>query len=603
MSCSHTLLKSKKITQFKLENSSQLYEGDLENRDQIIKKLDGAILLAKKSGPESMNFLASDLFLKGTDSSLNGYPEIAALLYSYILKLKPNDLYIKEKYSIELLKGGKIIEARSGFEELHKVYPDKSEYALLLGGIYNALSLNEKARTVYKGVLKKDKKNEQACIFLAKSFAIEQLYKKSIKVLKRCERNNPKTATFSNVMGKIYLDQKKNKLAIKAFQKAIKIDPDHSQSIIALALVYEEQGYFEKSLKLYEGFLKEEPQNQLVLSRVSSIYISQSKMKKALPHLEVLMQLDPENLNLKVKLGIVYSETKQLRKARVLFQQLHEQVPDSDRVTYYLGTLSLELAEFAEAIDYFFKVPKESSYYLDSNLQIATILKYLALNDSEMLKAKGYGEQLLTFDRSREIRDPRYQVEIAILKASYLEDIMKIEEAIELIKEISSVEAYTTDHQYYLASLFEKIGDKEKAREEVLKIIEREPKNAHAHNFYGYSLLEDNIHLDKAYIYISKAVELQPKDAYIRDSLGWFYYKTGEVDKAYVEIKKANKIFANEPTILKHLAIIEMKKNNVAEAKKLFREALKNSTLKIEQDEIINHMRQLDSERLPASKE
>ena len=58
-------------------------------------------------------------------------------------------------------------------------------------------------------------------------------------------------------------------------------------------------------------------------------------------------------------------------------------------------------------------------------------------------------------------------------------------------------------------------------------------------NFLGYSLLEQNKDLDLALSYIKKAVELKPEDGFIRDSLGWYYYKTGNLELALVEIKKA----------------------------------------------------------------
>lgn len=64
--------------------------------EQLVKE-------AQSTGPQAVEFLASDLFLKGADASIRGDALTAVLLFEYIHKLKPKDTYVHKKFAIELL--------------------------------------------------------------------------------------------------------------------------------------------------------------------------------------------------------------------------------------------------------------------------------------------------------------------------------------------------------------------------------------------------------------------------------------------------------------------------------------------------------------------
>ena len=106
-----------------------------------------------------------------------------------------------------------------------------------------------------------------------------------------------------------------------------------------------------------------------------------------------------------------------------------------------------------------------------------------------------------------------------------------------------------------------------------------------------------NENLPQAFIYIKKAVRLRPNDGYIRDSLGWFYYKTGKINKALKEIKKAWDLVKSDFVIAKHLATIYLKKRNYALALKFYREAMKASKTDEERREVAGLIKNLQDRR------
>ena len=110
-------------------------------------------------------------------------------------------------------------------------------------------------------------------------------------------------------------------------------------------------------------------------------------------------------------------------------------------------------------------------------------------------------------------------------------------------------------------------------------------------------MLEKNENLPQAFIYIKKAVRLSPNDGYIRDSLGWFYYKTGKINKALKEIKKAWELVKSDFVIAKHLATIYLRKRNYTLALRFYREALKASKTDEERREVAGLIKNLQDRR------
>ena len=107
--------------------------------------------------------------------------------------------------------------------------------------------------------------------------------------------------------------------------------------------------------------------------------------------------------------------------------------------------------------------------------------------------------------------------------------------------------------------------------------------------------------MDKAFEYIQTALKISPDDGYIRDSLGWYYFKKGEMKKALQELETAFKKVPDDIEILKHLAIIHKELKNYKRARGYFESALKQVRYLNDKKEILTQMQELESVRIPAS--
>lgn len=602
LSCS-TLKKSDEASPgFGLKVPEAQVEVSLVDTDKRLKE---RVQDAQMRGKDAVEFLSSELYLKASDASLRGENEMAVMLFKHLVSLKNDDAFLKKKYAAELIRFGRLPEAERALAQVFLKNGKDESVGLVLGGIYTALNENKKAQEIYEKLLKLNKKNEEACVLLGKSFFMQKKMAEAQKTLDTCEKDVPKNGIFSYYKGKFLLEQNQNAQAIKAFETALKYDPSYYQAAMAIGMLSEEKEDWKGAAKVYKNFLDKNPDSFPIISRYVQILFVLEDFKTVLPYAEQLSSYDPSDLNLKLRLGVLYSEAKRYDEAKSIFKEILVAVPDSDKVLYYLGSLNELTADWDLAQEYFKKVTKESPLYHDSTVQIAKIFYTMALNgktaeatEDERLEQF---KNLHAFVKERVQSSPDLKLDLYLILSNYHEAKDNFAAAISLMGELKGQKGYEENHDYYLASLYEKNKEQAKAREIVQYILKKNPDNANALNFLGYSYLESGENMKQAYDYISKAVTLKPEDGYIRDSLGWYYYKTGDLKRALQEMKKAWELAKNDVVITKHLAIIHQDMRNYEEAKRFFVEALKNCRIESERADVLKSMESLEKVRLPAS--
>ncbi len=543
---------------------------------------------------QKLSYFADKIYVKGSDASLRGDSESAALYLEYVLKVKKTDRYVQKRYAVELIRLNKLEEAKEILASLYEA--EKSEkVGLILAGVQTALKEKRQAQLVYLSILKDYPSSEEACVFLAKSYSLEAKFKKAFKLLNKCEKNSKGKAIFAFYRGKIEIARGNVKAAEKDFKRSLKIDPSYQQSAIGLGAIYEEDKKFKSALKVYEKFLIKSPYSYSILKNVIQIYFALGEYEKVIPFAERLSNIDSSDLNLKVRLGILYADSKRYADAKGIFKEILAAVPKSDKVLYYLGTLYQQTGELDSAVSYYSKVPEESSLFHESNIQIAQILQASATEQEDARS------RLVSFVNDRADKHSALRVELRVLLAGFYENEGALTEAVGELEKIKNEKTFNEGHEYYFAALLEKVNRFDRAKEVIEQLLVKNPENPHALNFLGYSLLERGEDLDRAFKLISKAVELKPDDGYIRDSLGWFYYKTGQYEKALVEIKKAWTLVNTDVVITKHLAMIYTKLKDFKKAKEFYVEALKNCKVESERRDVLKELSGLENLRLPAS--
>lgn len=572
-----------------------------ETKKQLMIELETLVEKAQKKGESDVRFLSSDFSLKAHDASLRGDAHSAAHLYGAVHKMNPEDSYIKRKLAVELIKTGQLKRSKKLLSEIYDQNEDNHEViGLVLAGVHTALGESKEAVEVYENVLSSHPKSEEACVFLAKAYISEEKDQQAHKLLKKCQKQMPKTPIFSYYQGKVYLEREQEKKAIASFRESLERDPAYHQSVIALGTLHQKNERHELAIKEYKKFLNEKPMSYPVLGRLVQLLFAQARYDEIIPYAERLSSLDPRDINLKVRLGILYTDAKRYEDAKGVFKEVLVAVPDSDRVLFYLGSLYQETQRYDEAIDYFSRIDEKSPLFHDGHLQIAHMLHAMAAQNEE------HEERFTNFVENSIDQNPDLAFELKVVLTSFYERKEKFSRAIATLESLEKDEDFSEGHRYYLAALYDKQGQYDHATSHIKTILSANPDHAHALNFLGYTMMERGEDLAQAYSYIKKAVNLMPEDGYIRDSLGWYYYKVGEYEKALSETKKAWELVQSDVMITKHLGLIYQKLKKYDQAEKHLKEALRIGQSQNEKEAVekaLEGLRELRQEkRLPASK-
>src|SRR5205085_7132546 len=126
---------------------------------------------------------------------------------------------------------------------------------------------------------------------------------------------------------------------------------------------------------------------------------------------------------------------------------------------------------------------------------------------------------------------------------------------------------------YDRAMAAERVDKIDVLEKDLRRVIVMKPDYAHAYNALGYTLAEKTHRLAEARDLIEKAYKLSPDDPFILDSLGWVYYRLGNVDTALKHLQSAYDA-RPDPEIAAHLGEVLWKSGQRDAAQKVWRAAL-----------------------------
>lgn len=107
-----------------------------------------------------------------------------------------------------------------------------------------------------------------------------------------------------------------------------------------------------------------------------------------------------------------------------------------------------------------------------------------------------------------------------------------------------------------LSSIYYHLDDKEQAIQYAERAFTEDSYNLNAKNTYAFLLCDYNIDVSKGLELIREVVRIKPNNAAYLDTLGWAYYKKGDIRNAVDRIKQALELSHNNEEVRKHYEII-----------------------------------------------
>lgn len=497
------------------------------------------------------------LYMKGRQLVMDGEYEKAIPLLEKAIASDPENAFINHQLAELYLRTGKLDRAEALSKKAVEKDPENVEYRATLGGIYAANHKYEDAKQQYAKVSELDPANPKSALLIGILEAEAGDLEGGVRTLTKAISDNDDNFMAYFYRAKIYLEMEKMDKAKADLAKCQVLRPSFVEAGTALGLLHERMGETDEAIKAYSQIRG----NGRFRKRLAQLYLQKNQFDKALSELLEYEQLEPDDYTTRVKIGLLFFELKKFDEAKERFGAILKEQSEADNVRFYLAAVYEETKEYDKALKNFLKVTKDSSFYKEAMLHVGFI--YRATNKAD--EGVAFAKKLIKANAD--------VVEFYDMQASFLESTRKFKEAMDILTQ--GLKKFPGDEKltYFQGAIYERLGDRTKALENMRSILVTNPKNAHALNFIGYTYTESGENLEEAEKFIRQARDLRPDDGFIEDSLGWVLFKRGKTDEAMEHLERAAKLQPEEAVVYEHMGDIYQEQKAFTKAAQAYQKA------------------------------
>jgi len=457
--------------------------------------------------------------------------EKAVEAYSLWLELEPSSLQAKQTLATLLIGGGKLDVARPYLVNLLEAYPDKAGHALMQ--IYPMLQ----------------QQPDKAAV---------------LKLISELAQPYPSVAEAHWVVAQAAEAAGNRALALDEVHQARVLRPDWDMAAMLEAQLLQNESP-QLALVLLKKYLESYPGNVGVRQFYARSLMVQKQYPEARTEFRRLLEQQPENAELAFAVALLSLEMGELDRAEKELQQaLVKGMKDEDTVYYYLGQLSEVKKNDEEALQNYRKV-QEGEHVYAARLRAA----YLIYKGGRLEDAREYLHQTVA-------ENSQQRVQLVMVESQLLREAKKLDAAYQILAQELEKLPNHPELLYAAGMLADQLGKHEAFEQMMRKVILVKPDHAQAYNALGYSLLDRNERVREGMELVEKASQLAPEDVAIIDSVGWGYYRLGDLPKSLEFLRRA--YAANpDPEIAAHLGEVLWMQGEKDQAKKIWSDARKSN--------------------------
>lgn len=504
-------------------------------------------------------------FLWGRYAELTDHLDEALEAYEKALICDQSADYIARKIPILLLRLNRIDDAKAYLEEYLRKHPMESGVRLLLAKIHIRQKSYDQAIEQYRIIHQQQPEEVQSLLLLSELYLGRQQFDSAREVLQQVVDIEPQNYPAQVLLARIYLQEKEVDKALHHYSKALAINSS-SELEMEIAEVYLQNKRYTEAEKIYKRIVNRDPEDEEAGLALVHVYLLQKKEAQALTTLNRLKIISENPDRLEITIAKIYARQKQFTKAEnilkgILVRENHSQA------RYLLAIIYLQKEDYEAALRQLQQIPSDDEEYQDSVFLQVRLLR--TLNRS--------AEAIDLLEKA--IKDQNIQeVDTYILLATLYQLEGKKSLGEETFSRALSIYPDDDNLLYEYGLFLDQTGQRQRAMSVMQQVIERQPEHAAALNYVGYTWADRKEHLDKALEYIKRAVELKPENGYIRDSLGWVYFRLGNLEMAQQELEKAVSLSPDDPAILEHLGDVYLEADRLENALQTYRKAFEHYT-------------------------
>ena len=351
--------------------------------------------------------------------------------------------------------------------------------------------------------------------------------------------------------------------ALEAARQALKLRPDWELAALFQAQALQRNSP-DEAIAFLGGFVHAHPQARDARLNHARLLVSVRRYPEARKQFEVLLGEAPDNAEIAMAVATLSMQVRDYVTAEAQLRRALEIKPkDPDAVRLYLGQVNEELKRPDEALKWYASIT-HGAQFIPAQARYAGVLA----KQGKLAEARRHLQGVTAGDAQQ-------RTQLILAEAGLLRESGAYQEAFDFLGQAVAKTPDAPDLLYDHAMAAEKVNRLDILETNLRRVIELQPKHAHAYNALGYTLADRNQRLPEARALIETAHKLAPADPFILDSLGWVLHRMGQNQEAVGHLQRAFDL-RPDAEIAAHLGEVLWALGREAEARKLWAEALRN---------------------------
>lgn len=341
-------------------------------------------------------------------------------------------------------------------------------------------------------------------------------------------------------------------------------DPEFRPGILLQSTLLYDMGELKKALEILADAAHEYPEDRKLSTLYARMLVDDGQLERSEEEYNKLLRRFPDVPGLKLAHALIALEIGKTEIAKTELTELLDEGQHMNEANFYLARTADQEKKTDLAIEHYQKVESGSHYYnalsraaflRSTKGELDSVRKELSKKRSEAPEQGG----------------AYWQIEINLLL-----DLNETDLAYATINDALKQDPENTNLIYSRAMLNDRLGNLTEMEQDLQYILNREPDNAIALNALGYTLADKTDRYSEALDLINRALELNPGSPAVLDSLGWVYFRMGNIEQALSHIQEAYSKFP-DPEVAAHLGEILWGIDRKPEALEIWRKATKES--------------------------
>jgi len=325
-----------------------------------------------------------------------------------------------------------------------------------------------------------------------------------------------------------------------------------------------------QALEMLQAFLQRRPESTDARLTYARLLITDNKFPAAREQFADLLKRDAANVDALYAMGVLTLDGKPPRtESRAYFERYLKAVEtspgnrDPDPAYLNLARIAEEERKFDEALKWLERID-DGEQFVPARLRQALVLGKMKRVDD--------GRKLLAEFAAQPSRSEEERTQAVVTEGQLLREAKRFRDSFDVLAAALVKSPDNTSLLYDTAMAAERLDRVEVMETHLRRMIQLKPDDAHAFNALGYTFADRNVRLQEARELVAQALKLSPNDAYIQDSMGWVYYRLGDMPKAREYLERAWKS-RPEAEVGAHLGEVLWHMGERDAARRIWREA------------------------------